>query len=143
MRPLQAFLALPAAEKRAALVALGLLPYFALTLHLLPWRRLRDDAPLRAGGRGLAARVDPLRAARLVDAVAASLPLRPRCLARSLALRSLLRRQGVDARLRLGVRKDGSLLDAHAWVEADGVMVGEAGEGYAPLAVGGETPGRA
>lgn len=64
------------------------------------------------------------------------LPWHPRCLERSLVLNHLLRRRGHDARLRIGVRKrqPGSLptdagidsaIEAHAWVEVDGRVVGD------------------
>lgn len=54
-------------------------------------------------------------------------PLRPGCLVRSLALADLLARRGVpEGCIRIGVRRgDGRLLDAHAWVELDGRVVGD------------------
>lgn len=49
------------------------------------------------------------------------------CLARSLAAELLLRERGVPARLSIGVadRKPGAplALDAHAWVESEGLVV--------------------
>ena len=59
------------------------------------------------------------RAARL-------LPWRSSCLVRALALADLLAREGVpDSLIRLGVRRDGAAIDAHAWVELDGRVVGD------------------
>ncbi len=46
------------------------------------------------------------------------------CLRRALALQWLLRRHGVETALRIGVRKDDRDLEAHAWVEHDGVNLG-------------------
>ena len=62
--------------------------------------------------------------ARTVDAVTRRLPVRSKCLPRSLALWTMLQRAGIDATLRIGMRTDGSA-EAHAWVEHDGGPVGE------------------
>ena len=60
-----------------------------------------------------------------VDAVARRLPLRSKCLPRSLALWTMLQRAGIDdASLRIGMRTDGSG-EAHAWVERQGSSIGE------------------
>jgi hypothetical protein len=60
------------------------------------------------------------------------------CLAQSLALAWMLRRNGVAAVVRIGVKTaDG--FDAHAWVESDGVALTEGPhrlEGYAVVAEG-------
>jgi hypothetical protein len=45
------------------------------------------------------------------------------CLPESLTVWGLLRRQGMDARLRLGVREQDGRLDGHAWVEYAGQVV--------------------
>ena len=47
------------------------------------------------------------------------------CLPRSLTLWWTLRRQGVGAELRLGVRNDGGRIAAHAWVVCNGTVIGE------------------
>lgn len=47
-------------------------------------------------------------------------PWRGDCLSRSLTLFSLLRARGHMAQLKVGVRRDQAILDAHAWVELDG-----------------------
>ena len=52
---------------------------------------------------------------------------RPKCLVRSLALRDLLHRQGFpNAQVQLGVRKVEGEFQAHAWVELNGMVVGDA-----------------
>jgi hypothetical protein len=48
-----------------------------------------------------------------------------RCLHRSLALQHLLLRRGVATRLRIGVRREGESLEAHAWLEWQGQAIGE------------------
>ena len=47
------------------------------------------------------------------------------CLARSLLLGWLLHRRGVVSKLRIGVRLTQGMLDAHAWVECEGVPVND------------------
>lgn len=58
------------------------------------------------------------------------------CVPRALALRSLLAEVGVATELKIGVRKEGGALAAHAWIEHRGVPVGETptvGERFIPL----------
>lgn len=51
---------------------------------------------------------------------------RPRCLARSIALRDLLEREALHgASIRVGVRREGSGLQAHAWVVWNGEVLGD------------------
>ena len=67
---------------------------------------------------------------RLTDA-ACRLPFyRFRCLVRSMVLWHLLTGQGLDAKLRFGVRKNGKQLKAHAWVEHEGAALGESADLY-------------
>ncbi len=59
-----------------------------------------------------------------------------RCLERSVTLRYLLARRGVDSVLRIGARTVGQQLEAHAWVEVEGRPVAESGtveRDYPPL----------
>lgn len=62
---------------------------------------------------------------RMLLAAARYSPFPSTCLERSLALWWLLRRQGVAVELRIGVRKEQKQMAAHAWVERNGVAVGE------------------
>ncbi len=74
---------------------------------------------------------------RAVD-VAARHHLYPmRCVPRSLALRAFLAEEGIATELRIGVRKEGERLAAHAWIEHRGTPIGESptvGKRFAPLA---------
>jgi len=45
------------------------------------------------------------------------------CLAEAAVAYTMLRRHGHDPRLRIGVRNGESALEAHAWVECDGIVV--------------------
>jgi len=65
------------------------------------------------------------RAHRVSTRVFERWPLRTYCLERSLVLVWLLRRHGVGGNLRIGVKREGSELLAHAWVELMGQPLGE------------------
>lgn len=63
--------------------------------------------------------------------------VRAQCLHRSLVLHGWLRREGLPSRLRIGVRKEGAELKAHAWVELGNEVVNDYPESIAafvPLA---------
>jgi len=47
------------------------------------------------------------------------------CLPRSMVLHELLRRQGLDTQLRIGVRRSGNGIKAHAWVEYGGQPIND------------------
>jgi len=49
----------------------------------------------------------------------------PSCLTKSLTLWWLLGRQGITSRLRIGIRKENGRLEAHAWVEREGIALNE------------------
>ena len=50
------------------------------------------------------------------------------CLAQSIALWALLRRQGIDSEIAFGVKRSDLPLDAHAWVEREGAPLNETPE---------------
>jgi hypothetical protein len=67
--------------------------------------------------------------ARLSRAVSHGLRLpgwQPRCIIRSLVLYSLMRAQGDDAQVVIGILDEARTSDAHAWVEARGRDIGPA-----------------
>lgn len=115
---------------RAAL----LLPAVALALR---WRGLMYVRSLIARARPAATRdVAPAQLVRLVSIAARRGPFGSTCLVRALALQWSLARHGITSELRVGVRKVDGRLDAHAWVERDGVPLmeaGDVGESYAPF----------
>ncbi len=74
------------------------------------------------------------RYARRIETAARLHFVRARCLHRSLALHEWLREEGLPSELRIGVRKQGGELKAHAWVELGQHVVTEAAViGFAPL----------
>jgi len=58
-----------------------------------------------------------------------------RCLARALALRWWMRSAGLDARLKLGVRRDQGQTHSHAWVECAGKPIDDQPETVAQFRV--------
>lgn len=81
--------------------------------------------------------------ARLVDIAARHHVLPVRCLQRAVVLQGFLVRQGLDAELRIGVRKQQGQMLAHAWLERAGIPVAESPEIAAlflPLTPAGAAP---
>lgn len=94
-------------------------------------RLLAPAAPARRPG-GQAVPVE--RLARLIE-VAARHHLYPMtCLRQALVLERWLAQQGLAADLRIGVRREGSRLWAHAWLEHGGRPVAEPREAIAAFA---------
>ena len=120
--------------------ALVLLPLLTLLLRLRGFAAARGTLHAWLGEPGASARPAEevaATASRMVAAAARHSPFPSTCLERSLALWWLLARRGVAAQLRIGVRKTGEKFEAHAWVEYDGVAVGESDgthQHYAPFA---------
>lgn len=61
----------------------------------------------------------------MVQAAARHGAYRATCLPQSLTLWWLLRRQGIKSDLRFGARKEAGRMEAHAWVELDGIPLNE------------------
>jgi hypothetical protein len=124
-------------QRRVVLEAALALTTSRLALRLAGFRRssafLARAAPLPAGPPAQvspnigSSALPPDEIARLTHATARYLPFSSNCLDRSLALCWLLRRRSVPARLRIGARKEGTRLEAHAWVEWNGIPLDDAG----------------
>jgi hypothetical protein len=129
---LRKWLALSGAERRVVIEALLLIAAFGLGLKLLPFRTVVGRVRSRSR-RGSA--VSAQRIGALVDA--AGRILHASCMPRALALASVLASRGIPHELRVGVRRTGSGIAAHAWVsDESGVLLGGARTGeYAPLLV--------
>ena len=81
-------------------------------------------------------RIPPRQLAWAVDRTLHIGPRRPRCIFNALVLYRLLREQGDPAELVIGLPRNASDKDAHAWVELDGVDVGPppGQNGHEPMA---------
>jgi len=103
-----------------------LLAMTGISLRLVSFRRIQvllNPVNLAAGKAlsSIEAAAKARQTARIVAAAARHGAYRVNCLPTSLVLRYLLLRQGIQADLRVGVRKaDDGRLDAHAWVEHAG-----------------------
>lgn len=111
--------ALRPAERRLLARALVLMPIYAIGVRLVGLR----------GASQWFGRMPPIEgatavdAARLVAAVARRAPGNRGCLPAALTLQRLLAAQGLASELRIGVRKSGSQLEAHAWLERGGAPI--------------------
>jgi hypothetical protein len=99
-----------------------------IALRVVPFARL-DKAlsprPSPRSARGISAG-DVDRICSIVDAAARRQYADASCLRRAIVIRCILGGRGASTRLRLGVRKAGSELVAHAWLELNGQPVGQA-----------------
>ena len=128
---LRRFNALPRPAKAILLRAALLFPLITVSLRLRGFRATQRwlqsclgkpaVAPLSAD----AASAQIQMVSRMVLAAARHSFFAATCLERSLALWWLLERRGIASQLRIGVRKTGDKFEAHAWVEHEGVAIGE------------------
>lgn len=126
---LQAFLSYPARDRLLLLQAWWLLLGLDLALRTLPFRRVQDWVePSRWSKNNPApgqAEVDIPHTSDFLDRAARHHLYPMTCLRRSLALQWLLSRQGLDTSLQFGVRRENGRLQAHAWLEYQGQVIGD------------------
>lgn len=125
------FAALRTQEKWLFIRAVWTLPMMICAMRFVALRRVqrwieRPDQPF--GNKKAALRMNPRIITRITFAASKYGLVRGNCLSRSLILCYLLRREGYDARLRLGGRQEGKSFEAHAWVELNGEPVDERDE---------------
>lgn len=114
---------------RALLVrAFVLVSAVRIGLWVLPYRTVHRLAECSVTPRELSPDEERRTMRRIVGAVEAMsrrlLGMKP-CLTQALAAQRMLRQEGIDSVLRIGVTKDGSELLAHAWLERDNrVLIG-------------------
>ena len=114
------FLSLPAHEKWVFVQAIGLLPMMALSLRWWGFGRVwgwLKQRPLPAHDPSDNDFKQVQRTAVLVHRAAKNRLFGSNCLKRSLVLYWLLKRQGIDSDLRIGVGRKESVFQAHAWIE--------------------------
>lgn len=132
---------LPPAERHAIIATAALVPLTHVAVRVLDYRRTMAAAewiatrwPFRRSAGDPVVTVERLRLANA--RVRRYSPLPGNCLSQSLTLWWMLRRQGFNPDLRLGVSLDGGTFGAHAWVELNGRVLNDAatvGERYRPL----------
>ncbi len=87
---------------------------------LRDWAEVNRRKPIGAGTNAVTS--SALRAQRVVKRTTG---LGGSCLVRSLSLWAILRRRGVHAGLRIGMRRSGEKIEGHAWLEIEGIPVNE------------------
>jgi hypothetical protein len=120
-------------EWRWLLAALVLLPAAGVSLRRagLRWTIERFERFLaghRERSSPAASAADAAAIGRAVRLAAVYGPYHARCLPRAVVLWTLLRRRSLDGEMTIGVRKTGGKLEAHAWVELDGVALAQSQE---------------
>jgi hypothetical protein len=122
-------------DRRLLLLAAAWLPVFSPSLRLLGLSRFQRLLSRSSPARGaLLSDAPPQTLGRMVNIAANHVPWRVSCLERSLLLWWLLKRRGIAGDLKIGVRFAGEALDAHAWVECDGVPVNDTPDNVAAFA---------
>ena len=106
-------------ERQTLLAAALLLPLVSAMLRVGGMRCVHA-AIARQQRRACLGAFDPGPTARMVSIAARHGPWRPACLPTALTLQWLLARRGMSTVLRLGVRRAGAGIEAHAWVEHAG-----------------------
>lgn len=116
-------------ERLILLEALLLMPVAGLLLRLLRYQKvlhgLERLTPLGKRQPGEVTAVKLKRVGELVNIAAWRGVYTATCLRRSLVLWWMLRRRGVDSKVRIGVRNDGGEFASHAWVEWEGVVIND------------------
>jgi hypothetical protein len=130
LESLRRFSALERPAQMLFLRALAMLPLVSLSLRLRGFQPTRSTLQRTLARRTPQADPDSLKmkmalTAHMVNAADRHGLVHPSCLAKSLTLWWLLGRQGITSRLRIGIRKENDQLEAHAWVEREGVALNE------------------
>lgn len=120
---LRAFRALPGADQGQLISFMAAIALLTIELR---WRGMSAAlARVRAlaGSTLPAPGIEARRFARLAYLAAHHGPVRGSCLPACIALARTLARRGVATELRFGVRREGALLQAHAWLEREGEVL--------------------
>lgn len=119
MRDLDRWRELTAEDRRLLVAGFFLLPLVALGVRLAGFERVRGALARFAPGTGKPGDDPgrPHRVARMLEIAGSRGLVRVTCVPQALLTWSILRREGFEAAIRIGVRRDGEALRAHAWVE--------------------------
>jgi hypothetical protein len=130
LESLRRFKALDRLGKALFLRAVAMLPLVSLSLRLRGFRPTQSilqksllPPDPQMDQDGVKKRAD--LTAHMVYAADRHGVVHPSCLAKSLTLWWLLGRQGITSHLRIGIRKENNKLEAHAWVEREGIALNE------------------
>ena len=116
-------------ERLTFVQALFLLPLAGLVLRFGRYQSVLSKLQKMTPLRERRSTVDPLleaqRTAVLVNSAVRRGFYDATCLRRSLVLWWLLRRRGIESRLRIGARIEGDMFSAHAWVEYQDIVLND------------------
>jgi len=111
------------------LQALFLLPLVVLGLRLKPFKSMQSTLTNRLPAGHVSVDSNALSQAHIIAGMVRAASVHglcnATCLPQSLLLWFLLRRHRIGGDLRFGVHKTETRLDAHAWVEVDGVPIND------------------
>ena len=126
---LQTFFSYPCRDRRLLVYAWLLLLLVDLALRMLPFRKvhawIESSRPKNKVALPGQAESAIHHTSDFLDRAARHHLYPMTCLRRSLALQWLLSRQGLDTVLQFGVRREQGNLQAHAWLEYQGQVIGE------------------
>ncbi len=127
--------ALPTRDKRRLAALAILLALIDASLRLFKFKRTQGWLLRHAGTRPQRpctpeALQDAERLAELAAIAGRHGAWANTCLRQALAVQWWLRRDGLPAQLRIGARKQGDVVDAHAWVELEGVALAQPNLAY-------------
>lgn len=129
LEKLRRFSALEPPAQKQFLYALAMLPVISLSLRWNGFRATQETLQKLLSPRSEQDSAVPTnnvaRTAHMVHAADRYGLIHPSCLAKSLTLWWLLGRQGISSRVRIGIRKENGKLEAHAWVEREGIALNE------------------
>ena len=130
LKSLRRFSALERTAQTLFLRALAMMPLVGLSLKLRGFEATRStlgktlsNATTQTDSNSLDKQI--ALTAHMVNAADRHGLVHPSCLVKSLTLWWLLGRQGIPSELRVGVRKEAGNLEAHAWVEREGMALNE------------------
>jgi len=130
LKSLRRFSALGRTAQTLFLRALVMLPLVGLSLKVRGFEATRSTLRKALSSATRPKDSDSLNkqtalTAHMVNAADRHGLFHPSCLVKSLTLWWMLGRQGITSELRVGVRKKGGNLEAHAWVEREGIALNE------------------
>jgi hypothetical protein len=122
-RPAERLFSLSDDEQRRVVLTGIVVVAMRLGLWLIPYRILRPMVDVSPRCTPLPEDAQPPAwIARYIVAISRYVP-QATCLTQALAAHLLLRREGFEPQLQLGVARDAGEFKAHAWVECNGVVV--------------------
>ncbi len=125
--------------QKKQLVLLGVaLPVTGGLIRMLGFKRTSALFERLGGQRSLHAATpqdlhDAEALAQLANIAGRRGPVQATCLRQAVLLQAWLRHRGLDAQLRIGVQKTAGAVDAHAWVELEGVPLAQPNLSHRPF----------